>query len=78
MQPAGDSGGYLQRFNPGYQNLLAMLPGTDPTLRSEYILVGAHYDHVGYGTLAQQQRPDRLHPQRRRRQRQRRRRAAWN
>ncbi len=50
LQPAGDNGGYLQRFNPGYQNVIAMLPGTDPALRGEHILIGAHYDHVGYGT----------------------------
>ena len=50
LPPAGDNGGYLQRFNPGYQNLLGKVPGTDPKLRDEYILIGAHYDHVGYGT----------------------------
>ncbi len=50
IAPAGDNGGYLQRFNAGYQNLLATFPGTDPQLSGEYILVGAHYDHVGYGT----------------------------
>ena len=33
-----------------HQNLLAILPGTDPELKDEYILVGAHYDHVGYGS----------------------------
>src|SRR5687767_11875979 len=46
-QPAGDGGGYVQRFNPGYQNLLARIPGVDPQLRQEYVIVGAHYDHVG-------------------------------
>jgi hypothetical protein len=50
MQPGGDNGGFLQRFSPNYQNLLAVVPGTDPELKGEYILVGAHYDHVGYGT----------------------------
>jgi hypothetical protein len=50
MQPLGDKGGYLQRFSPNYQNVLAVLPGTDPALRHEYVLIGAHYDHVGYGT----------------------------
>ncbi len=50
MAPAGASGGYLQRFSPAYQNVIAMLPGTDPELKNEYILIGAHYDHVGYGT----------------------------
>jgi hypothetical protein len=49
-QPAGDGGGYVQRFNPGYQNLLAQLPGVDPKLQHEYVIVGAHYDHVGYGS----------------------------
>jgi C-terminal processing protease CtpA/Prc len=48
-QPAGDRGAYVQRFNPGYQNLLAHIPGVDPQLRHEYVLIGAHYDHVGYG-----------------------------
>ncbi|MBL0940448.1 MAG: M28 family peptidase [Gemmatimonadaceae bacterium] len=29
------------------RNVIAMLPGSDPTLKSEYVLVGAHNDHVG-------------------------------
>ena len=32
------------------QNIVAMLEGTDPTLKNEYIAIGAHYDHVGIGT----------------------------
>lgn len=31
------------------QNVLAMLPGNDEILKSEYIVIGAHYDHLGYG-----------------------------
>ena len=50
MKPAGDGGAFVQRFNPGYQNLLAQISGIDPALRHETILVGAHYDHVGYGS----------------------------
>jgi hypothetical protein len=50
LKPAGDGGRYTQRFNPGYQNVLGLVPGTDPKLRDEFILVGAHYDHVGYGS----------------------------
>jgi len=50
LKPAGDGGRYTQRFNPGYQNLIGMIPGTDPKLRHEHIIVGAHYDHVGYGS----------------------------
>jgi len=35
---------YLQRFDEG-TNILALVPGGD--LASEYIIVGAHYDHLG-------------------------------
>jgi hypothetical protein len=30
-------------------NVLALLPGRDPELRDEYIVLTAHYDHVGVG-----------------------------
>jgi hypothetical protein len=30
-------------------NVLGILPGRDPQLAHEYVLVGAHYDHVGVG-----------------------------
>ncbi|HEY8793972.1 MAG TPA: M28 family peptidase [Gemmatimonadaceae bacterium] len=33
------------------QNVAAMLPGTDATLRGEYIVIGAHYDHLGRSSL---------------------------
>jgi aminopeptidase N len=29
------------------QNVLAMQPGTDPELRGQYVVIGAHYDHLG-------------------------------
>lgn len=31
------------------QNVVALLPGTDETLKNEYIVVGAHFDHLGMG-----------------------------
>ncbi|WP_372950531.1 M20/M25/M40 family metallo-hydrolase [Mariniphaga sp.] len=31
------------------QNVVALLPGTDSELQAEYIIVGAHYDHLGMG-----------------------------
>ena len=31
------------------QNVVAMLPGNDPVLKNEYIVVGAHFDHLGMG-----------------------------
>lgn len=49
LKPAGDKGTYFQWFGSEYRNILAMLPGKDPTLADEVIVVGAHYDHVGYG-----------------------------
>jgi len=50
LKPAGTNGTYTQRFQGRSQNLLARIEGADPQLRNEVIIVGAHYDHVGYGT----------------------------
>ncbi len=30
------------------RNVVAIIPGTDPVLKNEYVLIGAHSDHVGY------------------------------
>lgn len=38
-----------QEFGHEYQNLLLLFPGSDERLKQEVIVVGAHYDHVGYG-----------------------------
>lgn len=46
---AGTDGGYFQPFMPNFRNVLAILRGSDPQLRDQVIVVGAHYDHVGYG-----------------------------
>jgi hypothetical protein len=34
------------------RNVIAMVQGIDPTLKEEYIIVTAHYDHVGAGAEA--------------------------
>jgi Zn-dependent M28 family amino/carboxypeptidase len=77
LQPAGDSGGFLQRVplamgtnrrgQPGLvplaswtaydsvpeanrrlgANVLGVIPGSDPALRDQVVLVDAHYDHLG-------------------------------
>ena len=49
FDPAGDGGTYYQPFGAGMRNILALLPGRDPVLAREVVVVGAHYDHVGYG-----------------------------
>lgn len=30
-------------------NVLGLLPGSDPARREEVVIIGAHYDHLGYG-----------------------------
>ncbi len=57
--PGGD--GYLHRFvarsaqlahaggpdGLATQNVLALLPGRDPSVRGEFVVIGAHFDHLG-------------------------------
>lgn len=31
------------------RNIIAMIPGNDPVLKDEFVVVGAHYDHLGMG-----------------------------
>jgi hypothetical protein len=62
LQPA--AGGWFQTFtitrgSPAAQrahvigakgkNVVGLLPGRDPVLRNESVIVGAHYDHLGLG-----------------------------
>ena len=43
------------------QNIVAILPGSDPLLKDEYVIVGAHYDHLGMGGPGSgSRRPDTL------------------
>ena len=30
-------------------NIIGMVPGTDAALKNEYVIVGAHFDHLGWG-----------------------------
>ena len=50
LRPAGNGDQFTQNFQHNHQNLLAIWPSSDPDLQDEYVLVGAHYDHVGYGS----------------------------
>src|SRR5262245_6699851 len=56
LQPDGPDGEWLQPFDISLHkqpavahNVLARLQGSDPKLAGQFILVGAHYDHVGFG-----------------------------
>jgi hypothetical protein len=56
LRPAGDNGTFLQNVPTSAQsgqltypmrNVVAILPGSDPALRHQYIVLGAHNDHLG-------------------------------
>jgi len=41
------------------QNVVAVLPGNDPLLKNKYVVIGAHYDHLGMGGMGSgSRRPD--------------------
>ena len=46
-----------QEFGRDYQNLLVLLPGSDEILKHEVVVIGAHYDHVGYGKASNSRGP---------------------
>jgi len=42
-------------------NVVALVPGNDPLLKDEYVIIGAHYDHLGMGGPGSgSRRPDTL------------------
>lgn len=47
--PGAEGTSYYQT-GPQSNSILGFVPGRDPELKHEVIVVGAHYDHVGYGT----------------------------
>ena len=60
LRPGGEAGSYFQTLplasavNPHAtggtgRNVVAVLPGADPALAGEAVVVGAHYDHLGRG-----------------------------
>lgn len=49
LKPGMGEEGYFQEFDGGFRNIVGILPGNDPELKNEFIVIGAHYDHVGYG-----------------------------
>jgi hypothetical protein len=49
LRGGGVNKGYWQPFGSGSRNLLGVLEGRDPELKDQYVIICAHYDHVGYG-----------------------------
>jgi len=39
----------IEKITQTVHNVIGILPGSDPRLRDEVIVVGAHYDHLGLG-----------------------------
>ncbi|WP_394750944.1 M28 family metallopeptidase [Spongiimicrobium salis] len=37
----------LSNFEPTAYNVVGVLEGNDPVLKNEYVVIGAHYDHIG-------------------------------
>ncbi len=63
LRPAGTGDGFEQPFPPNYRNILGLIPGDDPQLKDEVIVVCAHYDHVGYGNRGNSYGPyGKIHP----------------
>jgi hypothetical protein len=50
LEPAGDSG-FLQRMTDSVRdvNVIGIVRGTDPVLRDQAVIIGAHFDHLGIG-----------------------------
>jgi Predicted aminopeptidases len=49
VQPYYEEGWYqpFERNGKTYKNVVGVIPGNDPILKDEYIIIGAHYDHLG-------------------------------
>lgn len=53
----------LERQEVETQNIVAYLPGSDPVLKKEFVILGAHYDHLGMGGQGSGSRaPDTIAP----------------
>jgi len=39
----------LKRVEVTTCNVVAMIPGNDPVLKDEFVVIGGHYDHLGFG-----------------------------
>jgi hypothetical protein len=48
-RPLGGTLVLRQAQAPG-RNVVAILPGSDPVLKNEYVAIGAHNDHIGFNT----------------------------
>ena len=57
VSPVSHGADYFHYFHPNFRNILAVIPGSDEQLKNEYVLVGGHYDHVGFGNQTNSRGP---------------------
>jgi hypothetical protein len=57
IRPAGADGDYYQPFPPNSRNIVCRIDGSDAALAKEYVIVCAHYDHVGFGSARNSRGP---------------------
>ncbi len=43
------------------RNVIGVLPGNDPKLKDEFIVIGGHYDHIGFGETGSRTGADHIH-----------------
>jgi hypothetical protein len=39
----------LEQVREPAENIVGLVPGADPRLENEHVIIGAHYDHLGFG-----------------------------
>ncbi len=58
LRPAGDSNSYFQKWSLKtgrernlivLKNIVGMIPGNNKKFKDQTVIIGAHYDHLGYG-----------------------------
>ncbi len=58
LQPGADDGSYTQQWQAvvsakghktAVQNIIGIIPGSDPSLAGQSVIISAHYDHLGLG-----------------------------
>jgi hypothetical protein len=68
LKPGGDTQTYTQKFSTQFGdswNVVGYIEGSDPKLKSEIVVIGAHYDHLGrgkYGSAAGPAGRGKIHP----------------
>jgi hypothetical protein len=62
LEPAGGEGKFEQPLPPNFCNVVGVIHGRDAELKNEYVLVEAHYDHVGHGQHGMSFDPGGIHP----------------